>query len=88
MEQEGIRGMSTTKTTQIHRLNPPGARSRPMPRKIMHPSAYGLANAVTSLIRDYGKHGAVNMLIDFAEMVRNDQDCMKHVMRGVRVEIS
>ena len=43
---------------------------RPIPRPIAFPSDYGLALATVALIRDYGRHGAINRLIEMGRTIR------------------
>lgn len=63
---------------------------KPIPTKlaVAYPSDYGLANAISSLIRDYGRQGAVNRLIEAAERVSKEEDHMAWPLSRRRVELS
>lgn len=52
----------------------PQITHRPIPKKIGYPSAFGLSATAANLIRDYGKHGAINMLIEMAEYIDADKN--------------
>lgn len=63
----------------------PDEQAKPLPSKYGYPSDFGLANAITSLIRDYGPVMAVNRLIEEAENLRDGKDHMVAVYR-TRIE--
>lgn len=57
---------------------------QPILKRIAYPSDYGLANAAYSLLRDYGKDGAINRLIEMAERIDRDESVFD-VLRCKRV---
>lgn len=59
---------------------------RAMPKRYLYPSDHGLALTVSALIRDYGRYGAINRLIEAAEMVERDEDMIAAAMRCRRVD--
>jgi hypothetical protein len=63
----------------------PGA-ARQIPAPIAYPSDYGLALAVSALLRDYDMDGAVNRLIEMAERISNGDDPYSWVLARQRVE--
>jgi hypothetical protein len=69
-------------------LKPKGEKAHPIPRPFAYPSAYGLATTVTDLVRDYGKMGAINMLIQAAQDVEADVDVLRKTLAHRRIERS
>jgi len=72
--------------TTIHRLPDPATGAQPVLRPCGYPSDFGLANAITSLVRDYGRIGAINRLIEEAERLESGGDHMVAAMRRRRIE--
>lgn len=75
--------MSSDQSVQDEKLKPyttvvplenDAARARPIPRKFAYPSRFGLANAVSHLTLEYGRIGAINILIEMAEMLEQEKD--------------
>lgn len=64
--------------------NFPGGH-RPIPRRIAYPSDYGLAIAAENLMRDYGQHGAINRLIEMAELLARGESPVASVALRRRV---
>jgi hypothetical protein len=58
---------------------------KPLPPKYSYPSDYGLANQISALIRDYGKTGAINRLIEEAERLRDGKNHMD-IIRSIRLK--
>ncbi len=77
--------MSDTPETTVVRLPEDEARSRPIPRPFAYPSRYGLSNAVYQLVFEYGRIGAINILIEMAEMVEREEDFTADTVRRRRV---
>jgi hypothetical protein len=61
------------------------ARHAPIPRPFAYPSRYGLANAVTALVGDYGRIGAINVLVEMAEMLDREEDPLFDTLRRRRL---
>jgi hypothetical protein len=76
--------MSDEQTTVV-RLPDDEARPRPMPRPFAYPSRFGLGVAVSRLVFEYGRIGAVNTLIEMAEMVERGEDYMTDTVRRRRI---
>jgi hypothetical protein len=69
-------------SAEIKRFAPGG--HRPIPRRLAYPSEYGLANAASQLIRDYGKDGAINKLIEMAGRIERDEDPLRDIISKAR----
>lgn len=72
--------------TTIHRLPEPATGARPIPRPFGYPSDFGLANTISSLVRDYGRVGAVNRLIEEAERLEAGIHPLLSAIRRRRIE--
>lgn len=66
--------------------DPNQRRHRSIPPAIAYPADYGLANAASNLIWQYGLDGAVNRLIEMAERISSGEDCDAWVLRRRRVD--
>lgn len=71
-------------------ITPLAVPHRPIPGglAVAYPSDFGLANAVTGLIRDYGRDGAINRLVEMAERLAAGEDQYAWVFRRRRVDLS
>jgi hypothetical protein len=63
----------------------PDWRHRPIPRPFAYPSRYGLANSVSQLVHEYGRMGAINVLIEMAEMLEREEDYLTDTVRRRRI---
>ena len=63
-----------------------GAHSIPMP--IRYPSDYALAGAVSALLRDYGRIGTINRLVEAARNIESRADPMVIIRATRRVEVN
>lgn len=57
-----------------------------LPRPFAYPSDYGLATATSNLLRDYGRVGAVNRLIEMAQRIEAGGDPLRWALMRRRVE--
>ena len=69
----------------IVRLPDDEAKSRPIPRPFAYPSRYGLAVAVYQLMHEYGRIGAVNVLLEAAQMIERGEDFLTDTLAHRRV---
>ena len=76
---------SVVSTMAVHHLINDNAKSRPIPRPYAYPSRFGLANAVSQLVFEYGRIDAINILIEMAELLEREEDPLADAVRRRRL---